>query len=158
MILFFNVFIITGCIVYSFYFYLRNTKNECRRCTHLKTMSRFLPRLVRISYHKQNASYLLCHYRTILNYATTSTSTTDNDNNSMEDAKPIKLSTHYPPLPIEERSKQKQKPSGQKIEPYKDVQFKPESKKQPKSGQIPNNLDDDNITDKQTNRPSTPGI
>ena len=86
----------------------------------------------------------------------TNTSSTNNS-----DEKPVRLSTQYPPPPMEERySEPTDTKSGAKIKPFTELQFKPTGVKTnlPQSGEIPTELQDENVVDAQSAVPSTPGI
>ena len=121
----------------------------------MKPCQRLLQRLTPFTYHQQSSGYFITHYRTILQYATDTSST----NNS--DEKPVRLSTQYPPPSLEERySKPTNTKSGAKIKPFTELQFKPKGVKTnlPQSGDIPTDLQDENMVDAQAPVPSSPGI
>ena len=114
--------------------------------------SRFLTRLTTFYPKQNNSSYLLLYqYRNILNFASNPIDPTNDSNNNND---PINISVQYPPPPVQERAESK--PSGKKIEPYKDLQFRP--KKESKTGGvIPKDTDND-TTDTQSTLPTTPGL
>lgn len=120
----------------------------------MKPCHRLLQRIIPLTYHKQTSGYLNTHYRTILQYATDTSSSKNSDD------PPVRLSTQYPPPPLEERYSNPTDPkSSAKIKPYTELQFKPKDPKSnlPKSGEIPPELHEENVVDRNSPTPSTPG-
>lgn len=122
----------------------------------MKPCQRLLQRLKPLKYniHNQSTQYFTYQYRTILQYAT------DSKDDTTTNESPVRLSTQYPPPPLEERYSTPTQKSGHKIEPYKDVQFKPKDvdSNLPQSGKIPLDLQAENLVDKQSSGPTSPGI
>ena len=101
--------------------------------------------------------YLMYHNRTILQYAT-DTSSSDTKPMSTEE-RSYRVTHQYPPPPLQDRYSKPVKKSGVEIEPYKDPQFKPKETKSnvPKAGYVPNDEQDSTMIDKQSPNPSSPG-
>eukprot|EP01083_Nonionella_stella_P074259 201362_1 len=124
--------------------------NSLTLICEMKPISRIL---TGISRHLYQSTLHLHQCRSILQHAS-SISTT----NTMDDAPPVRLSTQYPPPPLEERYSKTKPTSGAKIEPYKDVQFKSKDAKSEvrTAGGIPVDIHDNNKVDRQAPVPSTP--
>lgn len=118
----------------------------------MTTLFRVFRSSARFQLHHQPCSHSLHQYRHVLQFANTPT----NERPGNEPA--VRLSTQYPPPPLQERYSRSTPTSNAKIEPYRDVQFKPKEPKTTYSGDVPPDVQENNIVDQQSPAPSSPGM